>query len=274
MGIPMTAWYQINQRLFRKEQAALETAQPGMSLEIRETGFRINRELRLKRECAVAAGVYSLKAPGTGIYDYRIAVLPPDNYPASPCIVFCDDPRLPIGNIDRHILSDGQACLAVPGDLRRRWKPEAGIAGFLEQFVSPFLAWQVYYDAHGCSPPWGQRAHGLQGIIEYYTEVLGIPAESNVSAFIPFIARKNPPQGHETCPCGSGLRLRNCHIAELSEARSRIPWKAAQQDLSAISRIVGNRNNGNEQPGSLASRKVSSFAESRSMSTTVAAGEG
>ena len=122
MGMaPMTVWHQSNQRLYRKEQAALTVAQPGMSLEIRPPGFRINQKLSLKRECAVAAGTYSLKAPETGRYDYQIAVVPPDNYPASPCVVFCNDPKLPIGNLDRHILSNGQACLAVPGDLRRRW---------------------------------------------------------------------------------------------------------------------------------------------------------
>lgn len=240
----MNAWYQINQRLFRKEQAALEAVQPGISLEIRDAGFRINQKLCVERECAIAAGVYSLKAPGTGVYDYRITVVPPDNYPASPCLVFCDDPRLPIGNIDRHILSDGQACLAVPGDLRRRWKPEDGIAGFLDQFVSPFLAWQVYYDVCGCPPPWGQRAHGVQGIIDFYAEALGLPSGTYITGFIPLFARKNPPKGHEICPCGSGFRLRHCHIQVLSEARSQIPWKAAQQDLSVITRLARHGKNG------------------------------
>jgi hypothetical protein len=263
----MTAWYRNNPGLFRKEQAALEAAQPGLGLEVQQSGFRINRELCLKREGAVAAGIYTLTAPGAPYYDYRIAVLPPDNYPASPCLVFCNDLRLPIGNIDRHILSNGQACLAVPGDLHRRWNPAAGIARFLEEFVSPFLAWQVFYDAHGHPPPWGQRAHGIEGIIEFYAETLGVPAGPCIPGFVPLFARKNPPQGHEMCPCGSGLRLRNCHAAALREARSRIPWQAARHDLSVLAGIARNGAQGD-------ARKPAVSAEPLSASTTTAASEG
>lgn len=268
MGMePMTVWYQSNPSLLRKEQAAIEAAHPGLGLEIQQPGFRINRELCLKRECAVAAGIYTLTAPGAPYYDYRIAVLPPDNYPASPCLVFCNDPRLPIGNIDRHILSNGQACLAVPGDLHRRWSPATGIVGFLEEFVSPFLAWQVFYDAHGHPPPWGQRAHGVEGIIEFYAEALGIPAGPCIPGFVPLIARKHSPKGHEICPCGSGLRLRHCHAAALSEARSRIPWQAAQHDHSTLAAIT---QHGRQSDA----RKPSVPAEPLSLSTTTAAGEG
>jgi len=230
----MTAWYKKNPGLYRKEQAAIALAQPGMALDIRPSGFRINQEQKWEQECAIAAGIYRLQAPNTMQYDYRIAVVLLDDYPNSPCVVYCNDPKLPIGNIDRHILANGQACLATPADLMCRWKPESGITGFLDEFVAPFLAWQVHFDAYGYPPPWGQRSHGIQGIIEFYAEMLDIPIEPYILKFIPLLAKKNLPKGHEPCPCGYGQRLRKCHFQSVKRARGFISWQIAISDLAAL----------------------------------------
>lgn len=81
--------------------------------------------------------------------------------------LFCNDPKLPIGVIDRHIMIDGSACLGVYADIMIRWSLEPNIVNFLENFVAPFLVWQAYYDAHQKPPSWGERSHFAKGIIEY-----------------------------------------------------------------------------------------------------------
>ena len=77
----------------------------------------------------------------------------------------CNDPKLPIGNIDRHIMPDGSVCLGVYADIMIRWIMKPDIVNFLEDFAAPFLVWQTYYDARQKPPPWGQRSHFADGII-------------------------------------------------------------------------------------------------------------
>ncbi len=74
-------------------------------------------------------------------------------------------------------------------------------------------------DAFGKPPEWGERAHGKDSILKYYAELLGIAADSNILGFMKLLARKNPPKGHEICPCGSGEKLRKCHGVLINEKR-------------------------------------------------------
>lgn len=235
----MSIWYQSNQRLFREEKTALTIGQPLMALTILPQGTWLNRVTQLKKESAVALGTYALVVPeSTRHYDYGIAITLSHDHPLSMPVMYGDDPKLPIGVLDRHILANGQACLGVPGDVRRRWNPEAGIMGFLDGFVAPFLVWQVYFDAHGGPPPWGQRPHHGQGILDFYAEILGIPVvDASVSQYMALLARKNAPKGHEPCPCGSGRKLRHCHAELIALTRKTLNWQFARADLETLQKF-------------------------------------
>lgn len=50
------------------------------------------------------------------------------------------------------------------------------------------------------------------------------------------LARKNQPKGHETCPCNSGKKLRNCHRDVLYDARQRVAWQHAAYDLATLAK--------------------------------------
>jgi len=231
----VTSWYAHNPRLYEQERIDLAEEYPGLTLDIRPQGTELNSQCRLKVESAITAGLFHLQIPNSErCIDYRISILHPDDYPDRPPIMLCDDPKLPIGNIDRHILSNGQACLAVRTDLNARWVAAPRIVPFLKTLVGPYLAWQVYYDAFGRPPPWGERSHGAQGILEYYAEALGIPVDEHTKDFIVLLARKNDPKGHEECPCGSGKRLRHCHRNRILDARQCRSWKHAQDDLRSL----------------------------------------
>lgn len=231
----MTQWYKSNRRRFCEERAALASACPLMRLAVVGPGFRINSVLRLKRECAVAHGTYTLKVPDSyRQIEYGIVIVLPNNYPNTAPLIFCNDPKLPIGDIDRHIMNDGRACLGVQADIGMRWKPSSTIVDFLEKLVAPFLAWQGYFEVHKQPPPWGERSHDKQGILEFYAELLDRPIDSFVVDFMRLLARKNRPKGHEYCPCDSGKRLRNCHRDLLYETRERVAWKDVEHDLEIL----------------------------------------
>ena len=61
-----------------------------------------------------------------------------------------------------------------------------------------------------------------------------IDVDSNIKAFMNLLARKNQPKGHEECPCGSGLRLRNCHTDLVRKAREQVDRQDVCEDISTI----------------------------------------
>lgn len=238
----MAEWYDSNRRLFREEREALALACPLLRLVVVGPSFRINSACRLKRKSAVAHGKYCLYVPGTSRHiEYGLVLLLTGDYPKRPPVMYCNDPKLPIGNIDRHIMRDGMACLGVQAEISMRWSAGSTIVDFLDNLVAPFLAWQAYHDEYQKPPPWGERSHGAHGIIEYYAELLGRSADSSVVGFMRLLARKNRPKGHEPCPCDSGECLRNCHRDLVYDARQSVAWHDVAHDLEVLLRAEGIR---------------------------------
>ncbi len=231
----MTPWYKSNRKLFREERAALASAAPLLGMIIAGPGFRLNSELSLKQESMVVYGTYGIfiQDPAHQI-EYGISIFLSVKYPKQIPILLCNDPKLPAGNLDRHIMKDGSACLGVYADIMTRWSLKPEIVSFLENFVAPFLVWQAYYDTHQKPPSWGERSHFTEGIIEYYTELLGMNKRRSVVEFMRLLARKNHPKGHEICPCDSGNKLRNCHRQLLYNTREKVAWQYVSKDLQAV----------------------------------------
>ncbi len=230
----MVQWYKNNRRRFRDERKALASVQPLMRLTVAGPGFEINRVLLLKSECVVAHGTYTLYVPDSyRQIEYGIVLVTLKNYPNSAPEMFCNDPKLPIGDIDRHIMKDGRACLGVRADINMRWSSRSTIADFLDNFVAPFLVWQVYYEVHKRPPSWGERSHFSQGILEFYAELLDRSVDSSVVGFMRLLARKNRPKGHELCPCNLGKRLRHCHAHRnlIYKTRERVAWEDVGHDF-------------------------------------------
>jgi hypothetical protein len=200
-------------------------------------GYRVNEAFCLEKECAVAHGIYSLRAPkGTAEIDYRIALLLWERYPKEPPAMYCCVPKLPCCEIDRHILKNGEACLGVRAEIGKHWPAGSTIVEFIDNLVAPFLAWQSYYDAFGKAPPWGERSHGIKGIYEFYAELLDWPVEKRLTGFMELLARKNRPKGHEICPCESGKRIRDCHRPLIYTARQKVKWNEVAVDLDTVRR--------------------------------------
>ena len=233
----MTQWYENNKRRFREERKALASHCPLMRLAVVGPVFRINSVSRTKKECAVAHGTYTLQIPDScRQINYGIVLVLSNNYPQSAPKMYCNDPKLPIGNIDRHIMKDGYACLGVQAAIGKRWIAGSTLVEFIDDLIAPFLVWQSYYDEYEKPPPWGQLSHFHDGILEYYAELLRRPLDDSIIGFMRLLARKNRPKGHELCPCNSGKRLRDCHRDLLYNIREKVSWKDAEIDLAFLER--------------------------------------
>ena len=158
----------------------------------------------------------------------------PGNYPRGTPIMKCDPKEIP-WEVDRHVYPrSGIACLCVQSECRKHWPHGSDLTDFLRVLVRPYLIGQAYYQHHGHWPLGHERSHGYDGIIEAYQELLeplGMVSEATIRNFMELLARPSGPKGHESCPCGSGARLRNCHRSFLASLRQVVDHEHAKSDL-------------------------------------------
>lgn len=135
---------------------------------------------------------------------------------------------------DRHVITGGVACLCVSSEYRLHWPRGSDLTDFLECFVIPYFARQAYYQSHGHWPRGQERSHGAAGIVESFQETLtelGSPNSATIERFLVMLASPGHPKGHDSCPCGSGNKIRKCHRRLVWTLRNRIDPHLAQNDL-------------------------------------------
>lgn len=110
--------------------------------------------------------------------------------------------------INYHVNSQGDLCLGSPRELYKEIKAQPDIVFYINKFVIPFLFSYRYNQQYGESP-FGELAHGGDGIFPYYREKF----KTNDLAICTLLTYGNKflYRGHHLCPCCSGLKLRKCH---------------------------------------------------------------
>ena len=127
--------------------------------------------------------------------------------------------------IDRsyeHLNQDGTLCLATPIEGRLLFLEQKSLLGFVNRLVIPYLYGYCYWEKHG-QHPFGERAHGVEGILEYYRDELHLGNHVNILAMLAFLFEFGY-RGHLSCPCRSGLKVRECHgqtLLKLHENHSK-----------------------------------------------------
>lgn len=130
---------------------------------------------------------------------------------------------------DHHINGDGDCCVTV----WENWLATAydtGIAAYLSGPLREYFLGQFWFEKTG-SWPFGERAHGMNGMEEAYADALGIANRRRDILYYLRILRLPRPKGHWPCPCSSGRRLRDCHAADLWSLHRRIPSHLARAML-------------------------------------------
>ena len=140
---------------------------------------------------------------------YEIKVVIPKEYPYSFPEVYETSGKIP-RIADRHINDDeGNCCLCVLQEADIRAKRGITIFDFLDEYVAPFLANQIYFEANG---EWanGEYKHGISGIIQYYCELFKTQDIKLILKGFDFYKAKST-KSYEICFCGSGKKLKKCH---------------------------------------------------------------
>ena len=70
--------------------------------------------------------------------------------------------------------------------------------------------------------PFGDLAHGAEGIREDLRLLFGVDRESAVLPFVRLVAMRKRHANKRVCPCGSGRRLGRCHNRSVNQLRDRL----------------------------------------------------
>ena len=150
----------------------------------------------------------------TVVDEFDIELRIPSDYPDSPPIVYETTNEIS-SNFD-HVFMDGHLCLGAPVEVRAKFSQERSLLSFLDEQVIPFLFMYSYQRDYG-EFPFGERSHGVSGIVEYYAEYFDVPIPSALKLLKSLAEDFAPPLA--ACACGSGKKLKNCHGPRLAGLR-------------------------------------------------------
>lgn len=169
---------------------------------------------------------------GVGVLDrFLIEITFPFDYPESIPILREVGGRIP-WHEDRHVnRANGEACPIVPEEWLLR-SDHNSLLAFLNGPVRNFFLGQILVES-GQPWPFGERKHGIPGLIEAYGEIVGTSDAPTVLRYLECLGREII-KGHWECPCGSTKHLRNCHLEEVKSLREKIPPRLAKQALQRI----------------------------------------
>jgi hypothetical protein len=159
---------------------------------------------------------------------FSIQITFPDGAFKLPRIEECGG-RIP-RHIDRHVFGNGAICTEVPELtlLRGRYS----LVSYLDGPVRNYFLGQILVE-QGQKWPFGEWDHGKPGLLQAYGEVLGVTDEEQIRRFLDCLGHKKV-KGHWNCPCGTGKRIRDCHVDVIRRLQESVPPAIARQALARL----------------------------------------
>jgi hypothetical protein len=168
-------------------------------------------------ECPFVSGLlrFHVTYEGTTVEtEYEMKILIPDSYPDKVPIAFETGGKVPA---DFHKMDDGSLCLGAPLEVRMKFAQHRCLLGFIKEQIVPYLFSHACWEKSG-KMPFGER-HGAAGILESYKELFNVDDDLAALNLLRILADDNY-RGHTLCPCGSELKLRQCHGEDLLALRT------------------------------------------------------
>lgn len=136
-----------------------------------------------------------------------------------------------------HRYADGQLCLETDTAIRIYFLNGFNLETWMRDFVEPYYFSYEYYQRYGVFP-FGERAHGIEGVLQTYGEAFNEPDYVKVFRLMEFI-QFGHYRGHLPCPCGSGKKMRSCHGQSIKKFFESNNLKAvAQNDYKSIKEVL------------------------------------
>ena len=186
-----------------------------------------------KKTKILAGEVDIFDADGTYLESYEISIRIPKNYPhAFPFLyeIGRKFPHIP----DRHVNEGGSCCVCSLQEEDSVSQKGISILGYIEKYVIPYLANQIYFDHTGI---WanGDYKHGAYGIFQYYRELFKTETIDDTTDLLSILI-ENKMNRNDLCFCGSDVKLKLCHLETYRTVKNFHP-KRVLEDLVALKRL-------------------------------------
>lgn len=210
---------------FKKDPGLFESLKADVAAVYPNLHFYVEKDLVLLR------GTFPILHEGKVLDRYSVEIKLLPDYPESIPIVREIGDRIP-RVADYHMNSCGDTCLFLPDERWEAYPPGTNFIDFLKGPVHNFFLSQALVQT-GQPWPFGQHGHGANGIRDYYSKLL---ATEDPIAILKYLGYLSKPRlkGHWDCPCGSGKRLRNCHVNMLNDLRDKIPPHIASNSWNKL----------------------------------------
>lgn len=142
----------------------------------------------------------------------------PQDYPAGLPMAFEVGGLIPRGTDRWHLMTDNSLCLGSRIEVIRRFRTDPTIRGYLESLVLPYLHGFLNRNESGV-PPQGELPHGAEGTLQDYQRILNVEQPKVVLPLLAILAL-GKYSGNQPCPCGSGKKLKRCHLWRIREIES------------------------------------------------------
>lgn len=143
---------------------------------------------------------------------YHVQIDVPHAFPDAVPLVHELGGRIP-RDIDYHVFpSSGTLCLGSPFRLYLIARDCETLLDFVWSGIVPYLYAASYREQTGGPYPFGELAHGRDGLLDDYAQLLGLPTQEQAARALALIATKRRDANKKPCPCGCGRRLGVCRF--------------------------------------------------------------
>jgi hypothetical protein len=172
-------------------------------------------ELRLQGELVVNA----TGPDGMTIDDaFWVELDVPPDFPKTPANAREVGGRIPQ---NYHKLKGNRLCLGSPTAIRLELGKSPTLVGFVERLVVPYLFGFAYFERFG-RMPYGELAHGLEGIRQHFAELFRLPSIASADEMVRLASLPKRVANKQLCPCGGGRRLGSCHHLVVNRYRKQL----------------------------------------------------
>lgn len=131
-----------------------------------------------------------------------------------------------------HVNIDKSLCLGIETEIKIKFMENPTLLNWFQTFVVNYFYSVMYYNKYG-KIPYGERAHGTIGIIQFYKEFLNVDTIQKIYNILNAI-EKNDLKGYYKCPCGSLKKTRKCHLNQMTLLKTI----GVKKDLNEISNYI------------------------------------
>ncbi len=191
----MKPWFERRPDLLAKEDREVGSAYPNLHLLVDEGAVRLR-------------GGFPVQVGAVIVGRFQVEILLAANHPRGYPVVWETAGQVP-RTAENHVSADGALCPFLPEEGPDYWPPGSNTIRFLTGPLNSYFVGFLHFRAFG-SWPFGERRHGINGVLDFYAERTGISDADGLLGAVALLAQSGV-KGHRECPCGSGRRIRSCH---------------------------------------------------------------